>query len=174
MSFVRDGVEYEITAPIPHKEGSEKQRKKWRDRYHRTKAKTAAARRNRAIKWARDNPEKVKESAKKSAQKAKEKDPEKVREKWIISTNRRRALKTKNSTREQISSAEAKIRGLLKKESCRCAYCGATFLRGNFEFDHVVPLSKGGAHSADNLVVACRKCNASKGARIAPKITVAE
>jgi len=39
-----------------------------------------------------------------------------------------------------------------------CAYCqeSATTL------DHVVPISKGGAHSKANLVPACKSCNSSK------------
>ncbi len=33
----------------------------------------------------------------------------------------------------------------------------------NPDRDHVVPLSKGGEHSEDNLVPACAPCNLSKG-----------
>jgi len=40
-----------------------------------------------------------------------------------------------------------------------CAYCGST---ENLTLDHIVPLSNGGAHSPDNLCVACRFCNSSK------------
>lgn len=43
-----------------------------------------------------------------------------------------------------------------------CIYCGG---KKGLELDHVVPLSGGGAHTEDNLVVACRSCNASKGAK---------
>jgi hypothetical protein len=32
----------------------------------------------------------------------------------------------------------------------------------DFQLDHVVPLSRGGVHEADNLVFACPSCNASK------------
>lgn len=31
--------------------------------------------------------------------------------------------------------------------------------------DHVVPLICGGAHSADNIVPACRSCNSRKNSR---------
>jgi len=31
--------------------------------------------------------------------------------------------------------------------------------------DHIIPLSKGGKHSAHNLKMACRKCNSAKGAK---------
>jgi hypothetical protein len=43
-----------------------------------------------------------------------------------------------------------------------CAYCGAT---GRLEWEHVIPLAVGGPDSIDNLVRACRPCNAAKGAR---------
>jgi 5-methylcytosine-specific restriction endonuclease McrA len=44
-----------------------------------------------------------------------------------------------------------------------CAYCPD----GQYEhMDHVVPLSRGGSHSMDNLVPACGRCNMSKGARL--------
>lgn len=43
-----------------------------------------------------------------------------------------------------------------------CCYCGSdSFL----SLDHLIPQFSGGAHSADNLVVACRSCNSSKGKR---------
>lgn len=47
----------------------------------------------------------------------------------------------------------------------RCAYCGR--LR-KLTQDHVIPISKGGAHSADNVVPACRPCNSSKKDQAAP------
>jgi len=40
-----------------------------------------------------------------------------------------------------------------------CIYCGATT---DLTLDHIVPLVRGGAHSEENLVVACRRCNSSK------------
>jgi len=33
------------------------------------------------------------------------------------------------------------------------------------ELDHIVPLSKGGAHAVDNFQLLCRSCNSSKGNR---------
>lgn len=47
-----------------------------------------------------------------------------------------------------------------------CIYCGAT---RRLEIDHVVPLAGGGSHREDNLVVACKRCNSSKGARLLMK-----
>jgi len=40
-----------------------------------------------------------------------------------------------------------------------CSYCGKTAKT----IDHIMPLSKGGAHRWDNLTPACKSCNSSKG-----------
>lgn len=44
-----------------------------------------------------------------------------------------------------------------------CAYCGSC---KNIEVDHVIPVARGGTHTPDNLVAACRRCNRSKGAKM--------
>lgn len=44
-----------------------------------------------------------------------------------------------------------------------CAYCG---LQKPLTQDHVIPVSKGGEHTAANIVPACRSCNSKKGNRI--------
>lgn len=44
-----------------------------------------------------------------------------------------------------------------------CQYCDATI--GPFHLDHVMPWSRGGAHSVENLVVSCATCNWSKGTK---------
>jgi 5-methylcytosine-specific restriction endonuclease McrA len=49
-------------------------------------------------------------------------------------------------------------RSVFARDGHRCQYCG-----GQAEnIDHVVPRSRGGTHSWDNVVAACRRCNAQK------------
>jgi 5-methylcytosine-specific restriction endonuclease McrA len=43
-----------------------------------------------------------------------------------------------------------------------CHYCGGA----GGEADHIVPISRGGLNHPQNLVPACRSCNASKGNRL--------
>jgi hypothetical protein len=42
----------------------------------------------------------------------------------------------------------------------QCVFCGST---KNLSTDHLVPRSRGGDDSADNLVLACQSCNAARG-----------
>jgi 5-methylcytosine-specific restriction endonuclease McrA len=42
----------------------------------------------------------------------------------------------------------------------RCAYCGADGVA--LQRDCVLPISRGGRYTIDNVVPACRSCNASK------------
>lgn len=41
----------------------------------------------------------------------------------------------------------------------RCVYC---YSQGGLEMEHVIPVSNGGGHTWDNVVPACRSCNARK------------
>jgi 5-methylcytosine-specific restriction endonuclease McrA len=45
----------------------------------------------------------------------------------------------------------------------RCAYCRRRIVRRQRTIDHKLPLSRGGGHTAGNLVMACRTCNGRKG-----------
>lgn len=45
-----------------------------------------------------------------------------------------------------------------------CYWCNAN-CRAEYHVDHYVPLSKGGAHEIDNLVIACPSCNHRKSAK---------
>ena len=50
-----------------------------------------------------------------------------------------------------------------QRDGGRCVQCSAdTYL----EFDHDIPFSKGGANTAGNIRLLCRKCNLEKGDRI--------
>ncbi len=44
-----------------------------------------------------------------------------------------------------------------------CQYCGIMPGQGELTVDHVIPRSRGGAHSWQNLVTACKRCNQKKG-----------
>ncbi|MHA0335809.1 HNH endonuclease [Sphingomonas aquatilis] len=51
---------------------------------------------------------------------------------------------------------------IISEANGRCAYCGGP---GPFHIDHIIPWSRGGTTTRDNLACACVRCNLSKGAR---------
>lgn len=50
-----------------------------------------------------------------------------------------------------------------QRDAGTCVECSESHY---LEFDHIIPLSRGGATSATNLQILCRGCNRAKGARI--------
>lgn len=52
---------------------------------------------------------------------------------------------------------------LFLRDHWRCQYCGDKFKTHALTFDHVIPRSKGGGTSWENIVAACQSCNARKG-----------
>ena len=87
-------------------------------------------------------------------------------EKFRAASLRRRASKISNSTQQQIDSANRKIIKMLESEFSTCPYCKKSFKTSAMDVDHIFPLSKGGSHSAENIAMACPKCNGSKGDKI--------
>jgi 5-methylcytosine-specific restriction endonuclease McrA len=52
---------------------------------------------------------------------------------------------------------------ILKNFEYECVYCGR---KEKITLDHLVPITKGGDHTKDNVVPACLSCNASKNNKL--------
>ena len=52
------------------------------------------------------------------------------------------------------------------RDKFECQYCGDDFAAQDLTFDHVVPRSRGGRTSWDNVVAACGPCNLRKGSKL--------
>ncbi len=60
-------------------------------------------------------------------------------------------------------------REVFRRDHHTCQYCGST---KRLTLDHVIPRSKGGTHTWDNVVAACERCNSSKGDRLLHEISM--
>lgn len=80
--------------------------------------------------------------------------------KAIASRRRRSAAMLATPGERRITRAQwAQIK---RRYFYRCAYC---YQAKPLTKDHVIPLSKGGAHTHWNIIPACRSCNSRKGNR---------
>lgn len=56
-------------------------------------------------------------------------------------------------------------RNVFFRDNHTCQYCGVQFPRNMLNLDHIVPRSRGGKTTWENVVCSCLKCNRKKGGR---------
>ena len=148
-----------------------KDRKRIQSRYRYSK--NPEPKRTRSIAWAKSNPDKVKEKHKKWVENNSERlkawrrdyqikrcknDPEFYASR-VSMGHTRRCLKSGNVNQKPIKDF---IKSVRSKRTAVCYYCQKQVSTKDVHFDHMVPLSKGGPHSVENLCVSCAHCNLSK------------
>tara|TARA_Y100001937_G_scaffold123596_1_gene186716 strand:- start:687 stop:1226 length:540 start_codon:yes stop_codon:yes gene_type:complete len=65
----------------------------------------------------------------------------------------------------QFKVVSAHRREIITRDDNTCQYCGKEFPSNKLTLDHLIPKSKGGKNTWENLVTACKKCNQKKGDR---------
>lgn len=145
------------------KRTSETQRKN-REKYNEYSKKW----RSRNIKKSLENCRKWREKNKDYATKHRENNIEKYKEyeRRYNSTEKGKInAKNKNSKRREFvkngSLSNSEIIKLRKKTN-KCYWCNSIIVENNFHIDHYTPLSKGGKHDINNIVIACPTCNLKK------------
>jgi 5-methylcytosine-specific restriction endonuclease McrA len=61
-------------------------------------------------------------------------------------------------------------KNILLRDRNTCQYCGEIFAPGDLTLDHVIPRSRGGDSTWENLVACCHACNRHKGNRMLDEI----
>ncbi len=67
--------------------------------------------------------------------------------------------------RHHTSSVRLNRRNLFARDGHCCQYCGQSLPPNQLSLDHVVPRSKGGPTTWENVVASCVRCNTKKGGR---------
>jgi len=138
--------------------------------------------RKKALKWSQSHPEQSRESVRRyytaNSEKKREysrkwhiKHPEKKREydhKWHADhPEQSRKTKLQRRAREKGATVEVvDLEFIWNRANGICYLCGNPIKPDDCHYDHVIPLSKGGSHTTDNLRPTHPRCNLSKGTRI--------
>ena len=144
-------VEYPITNEYWH-------RKKDSKDGFRTQCKVCRSEKNK--QWREDNREQLKDY-----NRAYRQDNKELVRKWS-----RRAEQIRRAKKHKLPHAFTTQKWEKTKQifNNSCAYCGMTGEEHRQEYnerlhqDHFIPLSKGGGYTKENIIPACRSCNASK------------
>ena len=88
---------------------------------------------------------------------------------WIRGVNRRiqvpRVLRLYRYDRVPRLSLRFNRRNVFARDSHRCQYCTKCYPINQLSFDHVIPRSRGGQTTWENVVCCCLRCNSKKGNR---------
>jgi hypothetical protein len=79
----------------------------------------------------------------------------------LVRMSKRQIVKTDADKSRQIPQ-EVRI-AVWQRDQGRCVQCGAN---DYLEYDHMIPFSKGGANTLNNVQLLCRRCNLTKSDRI--------
>jgi len=82
--------------------------------------------------------------------------------------NQRSKTKRRTKMREIVNTLTAQEwLNILEKHNFKCAYCGCQFNEDNLPTrDHIIPISRGGNNTKENVIPACLSCNDKKGIKI--------
>lgn len=128
-------------------------RERSRKRLEKLKSENPNYQRDKSRRRRSRNPEKFNEYARKQRLK----NPAKTKRMEAVKSAKRRALE--KSATGSFTSSDLKMK--YEIQNGKCFWCGAE-LGDGYHADHVVPLSRGGSNSSDNIVISCSNCNQRK------------
>lgn len=120
--------------------------------------------------WRLANPDKARANSYKQTAKLKAKNPNYHAEwearNYATPAGRARVVANKNRRRARLMEAAGEVTAEEFAELCllyegKCLACGRDNVR--MTMDHVIPLSKGGSNTINNIQPLCMPCNSTKG-----------
>ena len=94
-------------------------------------------------------------------------DEREERDDWVRAVNFeiqvRRVIRLLRYDRIPRSAVKFNRRNILLRDENHCQYCGRRFSAHSLSLDHVIPRSRGGQTTWENVVCACLRCNVRKG-----------
>ena len=85
-----------------------------------------------------------------------------ARDEKKVAISRKRAQASRRARVQGARVEYVNFERVAKRDRLRCHICKRKVRLAELNFDHVIPLAKGGAHCEANLAVAHRRCNFQK------------
>lgn len=64
-----------------------------------------------------------------------------------------------------MGAVPSRLDEILERDGGACVWCGREPWRADLTLEHLLPRSRGGRSTPENLLVACRTCNRRRGSR---------
>ncbi|HUW46106.1 MAG TPA: HNH endonuclease signature motif containing protein [Dehalococcoidia bacterium] len=123
--------------------------------------------------WRQDNKEYKTEYAKQYRQDNKEQVAENEKRYWQTEEGKAAKQRENIARRTRIERVANTLiaeewLAILAQHNFQCVYCGCSLLNlfNRATRDHIIPISKGGGNTKENIVPACRSCNSKKHDKI--------
>ncbi len=111
------------------------------------------------VDWRKQLAERQRGYIKRSTAKYKARHPERYKATHAGSTRKRQPhLKCDRATKAFIA--------FLYSTQTHCPHCFEPLAEVGRSLDHIQPISKGGKHEPNNLILMCKPCNSAKGAKL--------
>jgi 5-methylcytosine-specific restriction endonuclease McrA len=117
--------------------------------------------------WRENNPDRFKERRDAWSQ-ANPQSQNETRKKWLAD-NKHKVRQIKQAyklRRKEWEVGDVDYDEILARDGLVCHICGLDVAPDDIHFDHVIPLSKEGMHSMDNIHVSHSKCNLKKNNKL--------
>ena len=85
------------------------------------------------------------------------------KEQWLREEERQAELQASRPAYRRTRLTNQVISEVFLRDEGKCVLCGS---QEELQFDHIIPVSKGGSSEVDNIRILCAKCNTSRGNRI--------
>lgn len=89
---------------------------------------------------------------------------EEEKQKIIEQNEKAKSARKKSKTKKRHHIPDKVKMFVWRRDQGRCVRCGS---RENLEYDHIIPVSKGGSNTARNIELLCQQCNRKKSNKIA-------
>lgn len=160
-------IEYQRQYREAHPEAKEQAAERSRRHYQNNKEEHL----EQGRRWHEDNPEKVRRSQRDYYYRNKEARLEN-RRRWARENPDKVAQQNETRRAREAGAAveEINYKRIYKRDRDICYLCGRKVKKTERHLDHVVPLSRGGPHSEDNIRVTHARCNLMKGTKLVEEL----